>query len=467
MRRTTAAALAVLLLLAGCGTPPEQESAEPDLPPAPAAAPPLPAPSLPGPPSGPSFVKAFGGVRIQGVRESYLWHAGGQRLAVTTNSGLWSVRPDGSDAILLASPAVPPLLVGPFSDGVIYLEQHPGVLAAYLARPGEAPLEVAFLEHGSTLERYPIWAEVWRDELLLALEGRRLISVNLQSGQVRELGEESVPVAMGDLAFSATGGVLALKLANRGDALRLIRLTDGQTLRPSGEQHVAGIAWSPPGDRWAVRAAEAGAPVPTGVGADLVEGATHIDVGDQAGNQLHLLPPEPLELVAGPWWSPDSAWLAAVAGSAEEDEAARELWVVNLPDEAWQSLGPLPDDAFVTGFHPTEAALMVHGGQGLALWPVSGDLPEPVAIPWGAEAFAPALAGSPAPPGPLALPDGSLLYLSPSRVSLFLQRPGTDPRLVLAQPSQKGALTVSGSHAALVTYREGPFHDLLVLPLPK
>lgn len=457
MRRSLSAALVALLLLSGCAASSSEQQTPPSADPPNVSVPPLPqpVPAPVGPPAAPTIRKANGGVRIQGVRDAYLWHGGGQRIAVAAESGLWSLRPDGSDAVLLATPPVAPLLVGAFGTGLIYLEQHPGALAAYLARPGEEPLQVALLEHGATSESYPTWAEVWRDQLLVGLEGQRLISVDLQSGRVAELGEETVPIRMGDLSFSSTAGVLAYKLANRADSVRLLRLSDGATLRPSGEQHVASVAWSPAGDRWAVRSAEAGAPLPVAVGADTVEGGTHLDVGDAAGGLVHLVPDEPLELAAGPWWSPDGAWLAVVAGAAADDEAPRELWAVALPDGEWRSLGPLPEGGYVSGFHPTESALMVHSSQGLALWPVTGEPPIRVDNPWADE------------PGPIALPDGSLLYLSPSRLSLVLKRPGSIPRLILTQTEQKGALTASGNYTAMVMYGEGPFHDLLVLPLPR
>jgi len=403
-----------------------------------------------------------GALAIAGVRHSYLWHASGNRIALVAESALWSIRPDGSDPALMAHLAGDPLLVGPYADGIVYLEQHPGVTTAYLARPTIPPRQVARMEHGAGVAAYPVWATIWHDNLLLVVEGHRPQLIDLTSGEVRALGEGPIPVRDGDLAFSAQEGVLAYKLANRGDAVRLLRM-DGTVLQPGSEAQLAPIAWSPSGDRWAVRAVEPGRGLPAPVGANLEEGGTHLAVGDASGRLEEFRPPEPLVLVAGPWWSPDGTWLAVVSGTVasepgdtapEAPAAPARLWVVDVEDGRWRDLGPLPEGAITTGFHPATSSLVVHDPAGAALWPVDGGEPQPLTPPWAVGE------------NPAALEDGSLLFLSADARALYLQRPGAAPRLLVDSPEPMGALTAAGNHAALLRYGDGAAADLLLVPLP-
>ncbi|MFZ5817574.1 MAG: WD40 repeat domain-containing protein [Bacillota bacterium] len=450
MKRPLLAALATLLLTAGCSAPPEE------LPqPGPGPAPPpveRPAPQAPlhQPPGAPAVERVEGGQLVRAVRESYLWFAGGQRLAVLNDAGLWAIGPAGEPVELIAPAGPIRTLAGAFQDLLIYLEQREGAVLVMAARPGQPPRQLAAVEHpGVEAPSYPLWAAVTGSRLALAIEGRRPVAVDLLTGRLHELGDEAVPVWKGELALSPDRRFLAYKQINRGDGLRLLDLETGTVIRPAGEAHLPGIAWSATG-RWAVRAAEPDSGLPAPVGANLEEGATHLDLGDPQGALTHLVPPTDLVLEAGPWWSPDGSLLAVTT-------AHRGLWVVEPATGRWRRLGTLGPGSFVTGFHPGGGAVMVYSEKGLSLWPLSDEPPVRVEPPWRAE-----------PNSPLLLPDGSLLYLSPEpEPTLYLQRPGAGPAPLTHQSRPLGRLTVEGERAALIRYGPAVAHDLLLLPLPR
>lgn len=401
-------------------------------------------------------MEAFqGATLIRGIRAEYRWFAGGQRLAVANEAGLWSVRPNGQVLELLAPAGPNRSLVGAYADGLLYLEHHPGALVAYLARPGQEPRQVGAVEHPAA-EGYPHWATVSDSRLTVAVEGQRAVGIDLATGKARELGDEAIPVHWGALALSPSGRYLAYKLSNRGDAVRVLDLESGVVYRPGDESHVGAVAWSPAG-QWAVRAAGAGSGLPVAVGANLEEGGTHLDLGDPNGNLRHLEPPHQLELVAGPWWSADGRYLAVVSGSVKDPEASRHLWVVAVESSEWLRLGTLPPGGFVSGFAPTDPSLMVHGPNGLWLWPANGDEMVEVAIPW-----------HPDPESPVALPGGGLLYLTAEpQPRLLRQEPNSSPNPLLSLPGPAGKLTVQGNHAALIRYRDSLLHDLLIVPVDR
>lgn len=459
MNRRLTSALAALLLLVGCSAPPEPKP-EPQPAPPPVGRP-QPQPPQTEPPGAPPVEQAGEGVLVRGVRAEYRWFAAGRRLAVQTRSGLWSVSPEG-EALELLAPAGPDrTLVGPYEDGLVYLEQHPGALVAYVARPGQPPRQVAVVAHkGVERSGFPIWGAVSGSRLTVALEGRRPAAIDLATGKVTDLGDEAVPVRHGELHLAPNGRYLAYKQGNRGDAVRVLDLESGAVFRPADEAHLPGVAWSPSGGQWAVRAAKVGSGLPAPVGANLEEGGTHLDLGDVKGGLRHLEPPVALELPAGPWWSPDSKWLAVVSGTVQvtpgQPEPPQRVWVVEAATGEWHRLGTLPAGGFVTGFHPGGRHLMVNSKEGLHLWPLSGEKPLPVPLPW-----------IPGPNSPMTLPGSSLLYLSVGPLpGLYLQKPDGDPVALLADTTPMGNLTTQGQHLALILYRDGLEHDLLILPLP-
>lgn len=460
MKRPLICAAAALLLLVGCGAPPKP-GPNPEVHPAP---PPLerPAPQasrtdLPG---APQVVTAHGGVLLKGVHERYLWYAAGQRLAVASDTGLWSVRPDGQELELLAPAGPARRLVGTFEDAVVYLEQQQGALVAALARPGQPAQQVAVVEHeGVEQPGYPFWGAVSGSQLTVAIEGRRPVAIALGTGKLLELGDEAIPVWQGELALSPSRRYLAYKQANRGDRVRVLDLESGAVFRPGDDAHVGLIAWSPVGGQWAVRAAEPGSDLPAAIGANLAEGGTHLDLGDTRGGLRHLAPPLPLELIDGPWWSWDGKFVAVIAGKAQvspgQAEPPQSLWVVEAASGKWRQLRNLPAGSFVTGFHPGGLSLMVHSQQGLHLWPLSGDTPARVTPPW-----------TPGPDSPMLLPNGDLLYLSADPTSRLLrQAPEGEPISLLDPSVPLGRLTVQGGYAAMALYSGDRLNDLLILPL--
>ncbi|MFZ5826995.1 MAG: hypothetical protein ACOY94_22095 [Bacillota bacterium] len=460
MNRPLGSAVAALLLLAGCSAPSETPQ-QPEVRPGPA---PMERPTPPAPqttPSGaPQVVSAHGGVLLKGVQDHYLWYAGGQRLAIFSDTGLWSVRPDGGELELLIPAGPARTLVGSFEEGVVYLEQQKGALVAGFVRPGQSPQQLAVIEHeGVEAPGYPFWGAVSGSQLTVAVEERRPVAVDMRNGRLTELGDEAIPVWRGELALSPSRRYLAYKQANRGDGVRVLDLESGAVFRPGEDAHLGQIAWSPAGGQWAVRAAAPGSHLPAAVGANLEEGGTHLDLGDTRGGLRRLTPPAPLELVDGPWWSKDGKWVAVVAGKVEttpgQTTAPQHLWVVDPATGDWRRLGRLPAGSFVTGFHPALLSLMVHSEQGLHLWPLSGSEPVQVTPPW-----------IPGTGSPLLLPGGDLLYASAERAPLLLrQEPSGQPATLLDPGVPLGQITVQGRYAALALYSGDRLHDLLLLPL--
>lgn len=456
MRRPTAILLA-LLLLTGCSSNPPQESR-----PTPTPAPPVvarPTPTQPATiPAGAPAVEPYGtSILIRGVQPDYYWFAGGQRLAIATQSGLWSLAPDGSGAEWLA-PAHPRRhLVGAWGDGIAYIEREQDELVAYLVRPGQPPYQIGRLPHpGVGAPGYPLWATLSRSRLIIAIEGRLPVAIDLESGQVTDLGEESLPVQKGELALSPNGLLLAYKLANRGDRVAVLDLQRGTLSRlGEGEAHLPGVAWDALSRRWAVRAAEPDSGLPIPIGANLEEGATHIDLVDGRGEVRHLQPPFDLELLAGPWWSQSGQWLAVVTGAIRWPEVPQRLWTIDLATGEWRWLATLPLGSWVAGFAPDDRSLMLYTDGGLQLYPVTGGEPLPVAHPWPAD-----------PSLRQPLPDGSLLYLTAgAQPSLLLRSPAGEATVLLADERPKERLTVQEGYAALIRVGEGLADDLIILPL--
>jgi|GEM_PF-5176991 len=464
LKRTLHLALIATLLLAGCATPPEGSAPTPtpaptpppteQQRPSPVALPEQP-PSIPGAPA----IEQHGEVLlVRGLWQSALWYAGGRRIAVTNDSGLWSLSPSGEPVELLAPAGSERSLIGPHADGLVYVERQPGALVAYFARPGQEPMQVGTVQgEGLGQPGYPFWGTMAGSRLILAIEGMRARALDLETGKTAELGDEAIPVQWGELALSPNHRHLAYTTYNRADEVRILDLATGMVFRPTDEAHLPGVTWDSAGTRWAVRAAEPDSGLPVAVGANMVEGATHLDLGDVKGALQHLTPPHPLTLVEGPWWSADGQYLAVVAGDITRLEAPRTLWLVDLTESRWRSHGRLPQGAVVGGFVPQEPAVAVRTPTGLLLWPASGDDPQAVDQPWLIGANSPTLLAS-----------GSLLYLSDEpEPRIIYQRPGGEAVDLVTEPGPKGPLLVGSNYGAVTIYRDGPVHDLLLFPLPR
>ncbi len=462
MKRPLHLVLAVVILLTGCSTPPTSPTPGPSPDPPPRQETPAPV-SAPPPrselPDAPALKQTPDGLLVQGVWQSPLWFAGGNRIALFNDAGLWSLSPVGDPVELLAPPGPDRTLIGPYSDGLVYVERQPGALAAYFAQPGQEPRQVAVVQQeGVGQPGYPFWGAVTGPKLILAVEGIRARAVDLPTGVVTELGDEAIPLFRGELALSPNRRYLAYKTANRGDEVRVLDLETGMVFRPSDDAHLPGIAWSRSGGQWAVLAAEPGSGLPVTVGANLEMGATHVDVGTVKGGLIHLTPPEPLTLLEGPWWSPDGQQLALVEGDPRDPARPHSLWLVGVAENEWNRLGRLPDPAYVGGFMPDGKSLAVTSQSGLELWPVTGEEPTPVAEPW--------LIGE---NSPAALPGGGLVYLTaePEPRVLYQKPSGGDPVLLVVEKGPKGPPSLGSSYGAVPIYRDGPVHDLLLFPLPR
>lgn len=267
---------------------------------------------------------------------TFLWRTDGESVAVQTDSGIWSVSADGARVVPLVEGDATRLLVQYTDQGILYVEERADDIAVArsgVSSPSEVIATLQKAQAGGT--NTPVWFHLTGDHLTVIPEGQRAVRVDLTDGAARELGDETISVVWGDLALSHDERYLAYKLVNRGDAVRILDLETGEVHRTIGEAHVAGVQWSPQADRWAVRAAEPDSGLPRIVGANTVDGATHIDVGDPQGRVRHLTPPEELVLTNGPFWSPDGRLIAVLA-----EEGA--VWVVDADGGEWQE-GGTPD----------------------------------------------------------------------------------------------------------------------------
>lgn len=440
------AILLASLVLAGCATssPPQAEEAPQPTVPLRMRVDPRPIPGAP------SVDRNSQGVLIRGLRnDRSVWYAGGQRLAFETETGLWSVAPDGSMLELLLPAHSGRRLLGSLGDTLVYLEPVPAGpggtedrLRAGLVRPGEAPQSLTVLEQAGVADLgYPIWADLQGGTLVVAAEGAEPLVIDLRSGSVRRTGHEPLPVRHGELAVSPYGRYLAFRDQGEASGVRLLDLERGTVSPATKEPHRPGLIWSPLDLHWAVLA---GAPQ-----------AGQIDLGTETGEVAHLRPPTALTLTEGPYWSPDGGRLAVLAGQT--------LWVVSLESGEWHPAGRLGSVDTFGGFHPDGRSLVIHTAAGTELWPLDpgrfqeSTEPTPLPHPWAAGSG-----------GPVQLPDRSLLYLgSESSPRLYLQRGEAEPRVLLADDTEKGHLAVGGSHLSLVIYRRESQPDLLIMPIPR
>lgn len=415
--------------------------------------------------SAPDVIKAGGQVLVPDIRmvggRPYLWSEDGARLVFQTETGLWEMKPDGSEVQSLAGGPGHRELVGWWDGGVVYLERQPGEIAVGVGRPGRDPQVIATV--GTAQQDGPnfqVWHYLSGTRLFLAVDGRAFTRVDLATGQVTDLADQPPAIHRSLFAVSPDHRYLAYKRHDRGDALRILDLDTGTT-RPTGQEaHVQALApWSPAGDRWAVRAAEPGSGLPVVVGANHVEGATHLDVGDVKGNVRHLHPPERLQLVSGPHWSPDGRWLAVAAGIVRgmatgepADVRATAVWLVNPESGEWWKLGDL-GAGYLAGWHPDGRHLLVEvAGDRMEQWRVADGARQTLPHPWN-------------PDGEARLPDGRFLYVNGETV--YLQSEGKPPVPLMGGAGYKWAPSGRGDHAAAIVKAEGEAPKLVVVPLPE
>lgn len=465
-----------LLLLAGCtapkalpGTTPPPEQSRPQAEQISLQG----SPVLPPPPDAPTTLRDGGQVLVTGLVVSgrpYLWSPDGSRVAFQDEGGIWALGPEGGEAEpVAAGPGYRELVGWTEEAGLVYLEVRPEGLAVAVGRPGLQPEVVAILTEDKVgAPGRPLWRHLAGSRLVLAAENLPVWIIDLAAGSVQTLTQSPLPVHFGDLAVAPDGRMLAFKLANRDDPVRLLNLDNGTLLAPEDDgSHLPGVAWAPAtgtgsaGNLWAVRAAAPGSGLPAAVGANMVEGATRIVVGDAAGGVRRLEPPEPLELVAGPLWSPDGRRLAVTAGVVQGMEPGQPagfrptgVWLAEVESGRWQKLGNLPA-GWVAGWHPDGTNLLVQlDGTRVERWPVDGG-----AAPAEPHAWLP---GAAAP-----VPDGGFVYLSPEpAIRVMLERGETEPVPVLGGAGHKSELTVRGGYAAVMVWPDGERPKLALTRLP-
>lgn len=439
------AILLTCLLLAGCAT--TSPSPVEELPPVV----PLRMPVAPRPiPGAPLVEQTEQGVLIRGLRnDRSVWYAGGQRLAFETETGLWSVAPDGSMLELLLPAHSGRQVLGGLGDTLVYLEPVAAGpeaprdrLVAGLVRPGAPPQRLTVLEQpGVAALGYPIWTQLQGGTLVVAAEGADPLVVDLRKGSVRRVGDQPLPVRHGEVSASPFGRYLAFRDPGETTGVRILDLERGSVTPAAEEPQRRGVVWSPLDLHWAVLA---GSPE-----------AGQIDLGTESGEITHLRPPTPLTLTEGPYWSPDGGRLAVLAGPT--------LWVVTLESGDWHQAGRLGAADTFGGFHPDGRSLVVHVASGTELWPLDpgrfqeSTEPAPLPHPWALGAG-----------GPIQLPDRSLLYLgSEPAPRLYLQRGESEPVVILADETEKGRLTAGGTHLAVAVYRREFQPDLLIMKIPR
>lgn len=409
-------------------------------------------------------------VQVKGLvvgGQPYLWSPDGARVIFQDSGGVWALSPDGEVGERMASGFAYRELVGwTAAGGLLFLEARPEGLAVLEGQPGLEPRLVTTLAESQVgSPGRPLWRHLAGNRLVVAAEGLPVWKVDVGTGAVERLTATTLPVHYGSFAVAPDSSALAFKGSIRTDPVRLLDLESGALLEPDeGGTHLGAVSWSPAlssGSLWAVRVAASGSNLPVAVGVGAVEGATHIAVGDATGRVHHLKPPEPLQLVAGPLWSPDGRWLAVTGGlvrgvgSGEpSDLRPTSVWLIEVESGQWQKAGDLAE-GWVAGWHPDARHLLVQiGFTRLERWPLDGGPVHAEPHPWR-------------PADTAALPDGSLVSVSlapPHPVILLRGQEGPVP--ILDLPGHKSDLTVRGGYAGVVRLPDGDRPELVLIRLP-
>lgn len=417
-------AAAVVLALAGCGGP---QAAPPDA--SPRALPGgTAAETAPGP-VRPAVTVTDGTVEVAGVQpDGPLWTPDGSRVVCLTADGLWAVNPDGGGLEPWVAAPAPRRLSGWAGGDLIYLEQRGSRTAVMRLRPGESPTLMATVDG-----ELPWWQDLTGSRLTLAWGLQKPRQVDLATGKVAELGDEPVLLPNGRQVLSPDKRHLAYMEPFTVAPVRVLDLETGAVARTEGEAHSYEIGWSPAGDRWAVLAAE------PKEGVQRYDVLTHLDLGDPDGQVTHLRPPEPLQLIEGPFWSPDGRRLAVSAWHVPRG-SGRQMWLVDAGTGRWTA-GPVSMGG-LSGWQPDGAHLLVGGPHYLAQVPADGGPMETLPL---------ATARTP-------LPDGSALYFTEARDGRFLlvrERSGQEPA-TLWEGGWSDSIAVHDRNAAFITREEHP-----------
>lgn len=196
-----------------------------------------------------------------------------------------------------------------------------------------------------SIDHAQVWSHVWPGGIALMISPYTvgpdglLYRVDPQSGTVTDLGAVASPPFRMDIAPGGGGRYLAMKLAGYLDPLLIVDLETGARVALQTAQYNPGLAWSPARAVLAARAADRSSGLPAQIGSQYWDGGNRIDLITSDGQFTSLLPPQPLQLVYGPFWSPDGQWLAVAAGTVlpigkgpggGSQFEQREIWLVNV-----------------------------------------------------------------------------------------------------------------------------------------
>lgn len=444
------AALMICLLLAACGRP----AAEDGRPQSTACQP------LSGVETAPE------GVSIAGVRAAgpapFAWSESGSSVAFQRDDGIGIVGASGQEGVLLPAKGEAPVLLGWWRDQVLFLEIVEESLHVLLGAQDCATKLVAEFPFDGT--PHPLLeARLTGDTLVLIGRGPLLAAIQLESGQTRALpGELAVSLSQ-QMGLSADGRYLATKMGNRADPVSVIDLETGEVHAAADEAHVGVMSWAPGARQWAVRASDPDAGLPVSVGANHVEGATHLVIGQPDGQTRALLPPTALTLVAGPYWAPNGVSIAVAAGTARgpTDGAtaelyATEIWAVEPATGRWHKVGALAPDGggdagrgWLWGWQD-ESHLLVQEGGHLYRWQIETGKREPI-MENAVEIH--------------AQPNGNLLVVAGARQeTLYLVKPGAAPNVILSGSGGKFRPAMANGHIAVLTAASDGRVSLAILP---
>lgn len=303
----------------------------------------------------------------------YLWSPDNRWLAFQTASGLWALSADGVTRHLLQPGDGTRQLAGWWDGSLVFVDYGTGVGSGgpptvQLARPGEGARVVAQLdglrESASPLS---LVTALTGPNLGIWESGGRSLHVDLRTGTVRDMGGEPALPPSASFLPSPSGRYALFKDASRWDRLRLYDLQEGGEVR-SREVYPYLPVWAPLEDRWAAVAGPAAADGagPTASRTDSTAGGAFgvaIDIGDPSLHVTHLVPPVPLKLRDGPWWSGDGRELAVMAevrppSDGRYRDAVNEVWVVTIASNTWRRLTEI-QFLHVQGWHPDGRSLVV------------------------------------------------------------------------------------------------------------
>lgn len=237
----------------------------------------------------------------------------------------------------------------------LYLERDADGLGVWAAPSGgQARKLVTVAAPAGALQ---FWHDRRGDRLILLVNPQgigqgTLYRIALSDGSVKELARLIAPLNKFQLAVSPDGRYLGYKHAELPIGLDFVDLETGDLTRAAGETPVGLFAWAPnSGSRFAVRTAEPGSGLPVELSFRWAEGATHVDLAEVGGEPRHLHPPETLQLLAGPFWSPDGRPMAVASGEVKAVQPGvpsiyeqKAVWLIDVATGRWTRLRDLQSD---------------------------------------------------------------------------------------------------------------------------